>query len=329
MMQRQFAVAAFVAGVAIWPACAGAQHPQNVDAIGWLKRMYAATERLSYTGTFVYQRGEQVETSRIVRVVDATGVHERLETLDGTPREIVRDNEEVTCYLPQTMTMKIDRRLDPKPFPVMRADVSGLAENYVVRKAETERVAGYDCQAIVLEPRDNLRYGHKLWADVVTGMLVKARTVNEKNEVVEQFAFTQLQIGGKIDKEQVKSKFAGRGRDWRVERSGMAPADLATHGWQLGTLPPGYRKITELKRNVGASMDVGQIVVSDGFAAVSVFIEPLVERPSLAQVGLSRQGAVNVYVRKLPKHLVTVLGEVPAESVRLIANGVEYRQPTQ
>ena len=119
----------------------GALAQTGPDAIGWLQRIYAATERLSYTGTFVYQHGGQVETSRITRVVDAGGVNERLETLDGTPREILRVNDQVTCYLPQTMTMKVERQLDAR-FPAMRAHPRELAENYHIRKAETERIAG-------------------------------------------------------------------------------------------------------------------------------------------------------------------------------------------
>jgi sigma-E factor negative regulatory protein RseB len=324
-MRSVVLAAALAAGSAVCPG--GALADSNAEAISWLQRIYRATERLSYTGTFVYQHGEQVETSRITRIVDASGVHERLETLDGTPREIVRVNEEVKCYLPQTMTVKVERQLDTKPFPAMRGDARELAEHYNIRKAETERIAGYDCQAIVLEPKDKLRYGHKIWADLATGMLVKAKTYNEKNEVVEQFAFTQLQIGGRIDKDQVRSRFAGKGRDWRVQAAGMVAADLTRHGWLLKSLPAGYRKITEMKRNVGASADVGHIVLSDGLAAVSVFIEPLAGKPSLAPLGLSRQGAVNVYTRTLDSYLVTVVGEVPAESVRLIANSVEHRRP--
>jgi sigma-E factor negative regulatory protein RseB len=225
------------------------------------------------------------------------------------------------------MTVKIDRQMETRPFPALRADVGDFAEHYNIRKAETERIAGYDCQAIVLEPRDKLRYGHKLWADVATGMLVKAKTFNENNEVVEQFSFTELQIGGRIDREKVKSRFAGKGRDWRVEQSAIVEANLASLGWALTSLPPGYRKVTELRRSVGASPDVGQIVVSDGLAAVSVFVEPLGARPNQPQEGLARHGALNVYVRKLENHLVTVVGEVPAESVRQIAHNVEYRRP--
>ncbi len=323
-MRSLVAAAALVAGSAL--GVAAAQQPNN-DAVAWLQRIYTATDQLSYTGTFVYQRGEQVDASRITRIVDAAGVRERLEALDGAPREIVRFNEEVKCYFPETMTVKIDRQADTRPFPAIRGNVLELTKSYRIRKAETERIAGYDCQAIVLEPKDNLRYGHKLWADISTGMLIKAKTFGERQEAVEQFAFTQLQIGGKIDKEQVKSRFAGKGRDWHVERSSMVAADLASGGWLLGVLPPGYRKVTEMKRNLGATADVGHIVVSDGLAAVSVFIEPMGARAASVPPGLSSQGAVNIFIRKFANHLVTVVGEVPAESVQLIANAVEYHQP--
>jgi len=326
-MRGMALAAALAAGAAVHSGGVLGQTEANADAVAWLQKIYRSTDRLSYTGTFVFQQGEQVETSRITRIVDASGVHERLEALDGTPREIVRANDEVKCYLPQTMTVKVERQVDTRPFLAMRADAQELAQHYTIRKGETERVAGYDCQAIILDPKDKLRYGHKLWADLATGMLVKAQTFNEKREVVEQFAFTQLQIGGRIERDQVKSRFAGKGRDWRVERAGIVAANLASDGWLLGALPAGYRKVTEMKRNVGASADVGHIVLSDGLAAVSVFIEPLAARPSLGPLGLSRQGAVNVFTRTLDRYLVTVVGEVPAESVKRIAHTLEYRRP--
>jgi sigma-E factor negative regulatory protein RseB len=125
--------AALAAGAAVHWSGALAQGEANADAIAWLQKIYRSTERLSYTGTFVFQQGEQVETSRITRIVDGSGVHERLEALDGTPREIIRVNEEVKCYLPQTMTVKVERQVDTRPFPAMRADAHELAQYYSTR----------------------------------------------------------------------------------------------------------------------------------------------------------------------------------------------------
>ena len=305
-----------------------AAQPASPDALQWLQKIYAATRKMSYSGTFAYQQGLQSETSRIARLVDASGTHERLETQDGTPTEIIRDNDLVTCYLPGSMTVKIDRQSGQKLSfrDILPEQFKELTEHYTVRMGETGRIADYDCQSIVLEPKDKMRYGYKLWADRSSGMLLKVRTFNAASEMVEQFTFLQLKIGN-VNRDLLRSRFSGKGRDWRVEDSGAVEADLSQAGWRLKSQLPGFRKITEMKRSLGGTPGVGHMVLSDGLAAVSVFIAPHPVKAGTAQSGLSRQGATNVYIRQVSDHLVTVVGEVPAESVKAIANAVEYRKP--
>ncbi len=297
------------------------------DALSWLQRIHIAAEKLSYSGTFVYRSGDQAETLRIVHIAGRNGAHERLETLEGQPREIVRSGDEVKCYLPGSMTVKVDKQTDPMVFPaLLPASLQDLGEYYEVTKGGVERIAGYDCQSIVLQPKDKLRYGHKLWADVNTGMLLKSQTLNEKNEAIEQFAFTQISIGGKIDHGQLKSRFLAKSRAWRVENSGAVATSLAASGWSIRPDLPGFKKVTEMKRTQGGSSEVGHVVYSDGLAAVSVFIEPMANKTSLPQPGPSRQGAINIYSRRIAEHLVTVVGEAPAESVKKVSDSVEYRK---
>jgi sigma-E factor negative regulatory protein RseB len=295
------------------------------QALQLLQRVHNATQKLSYSGIFHYQYGDVTETSRIARLVDGAGAHEKVETLSGSPREIIRSRNQVTCYLPDSMTVRIDKQVADRSFPaILPGQIRDLSENYVIRKGEVERVAGYDCQVIVLTPKDKMRYGHRLWADVATGMLLKAKTFDERNSPVETFEFVQLQLGN-VDRDKLRSRFAGKGREWRVEDSGAKEANLAGAGWDLRA-PPGFRKIGEMRRTLGGTAGVGHIVLSDGLAAVSVFIEPLAGRTT-ASGGFARQGAVNVYTRRLGDHWITVVGETPAESVRYVANAVEYRKP--
>lgn len=297
------------------------------DALAWLERIRAATQTLSYTGTFVYRSGDQAETLRIVHVAGRHGAHERLETLEGEPREIVRSDDEVKCYLPDSKTVRVDRQTDHKVFPaLLPASLQDIGAHYAVTKEGIERIAGYECQAIVLEPKDKLRYGRRLWADTNTGMLLKSQTLDDRNEVVEQFAFTQIEIGGKIDHGQLKSRFLAQSRAWHVENSGAVATNLAASGWTIKPELPGFKKITEMKRTLGGSSEVGHVVYSDGLAAFSVFIEPMANKTSL-HPGLSRQGAIHIYSRQLDNHLVTVVGEAPAESVVKLAEAVEYRKP--
>jgi sigma-E factor negative regulatory protein RseB len=312
----------FTGIVALGPAVV---YAQSAETLGWLRKIHDATEKLSYTGTFIYhQNGGRSETSKITRYVDASGDIEKLEVIDGTPREIVRTKDTVRCYLPGSRLVKVDRRTE-RDFPGLLPErITALARHYDISLGETRRIANYDCQAVVLTPRDNLRYGYHLYADVNSGMLLRAVTVDASGAQIEQFTFTELKIGG-VTRDMVRARHAGA-RDWRVEDAAAAPARLA--GWGLSTELPGFQKIIELKRRLGESRSAGQVVYSDGLAAVSVFIEPLGERSDL-RTGLSSMGAIHIYTRKVANHMVTVVGEAPAASVQRIADAVEYRQPPQ
>ena len=302
---------------------AGTAQAQSPETLGWLRKMHDATQKLSYSGTFVYQQGARSETSRITRYVDPTGDIERVEVLDGVPREIVRTRDTVKCYLPDSRVVKVDRRTPDRSFPALLPErITALARHYDISLGETRRIAGFDCQAVVLTPKDNLRYGYRLYADVASGMLLKAVTFDAAGESVEQFMFTQLAIGN-VTRDMVKPRHAARA--WRVEDAAASPAHLT--GWGLSAELPGFHKIVELKRRMGESKPVGQVVYSDGLAAVSVFIEPLQGRRDGVRTGLASMGAIHIYTREVANHMVTVVGEAPAASVQRIADAVEYRQP--
>jgi sigma-E factor negative regulatory protein RseB len=299
----------------------GAAQAQSPETLSWLRKIHEATQRLSYTGTFVYQNGMRSETSRITRYVDAAGDIEKLEVMDGVPREIVRTRDTVRCYLPDSRVVKVDRRTE-RGFPALVPErIMALARHYDLTLGETRRIAGYECQAVVLSPKDNLRYGYRLYADVNSGMLLRAATVDSEGNQVEQFTFTQLTLGN-VTRDMVKPRHAVR--DWRVENTGAEHARL--DGWGLAAELPGFQKVTELKRRLGESRPVGQMVYSDGLAAVSVFIEPLEGRRDAVRTGLSSMGAIHIYTREVANHRVTVVGEAPAVSVQRIADSVEFHR---
>jgi sigma-E factor negative regulatory protein RseB len=298
---------------------------QSPETLSWLRKIHEATQRLSYSGTFVYQNGSRSETSRITRYVDPGGGDiERLEVMDGVPREIVRTKDAVRCYLPDSRVVKVDRRTE-RTFPALVPErITALAGHYDISLGETRRIAGFDCQEVVLQPKDNLRYGYRLYADAGSGMLMKAVTVDAKGNSVEEFTFTQLSLGH-VTREMVRPRHAVKA--WRIENAEAAPARLT--GWGLASELPGFRKVTELKRRLGESRPVGQMVYSDGLAAVSVFIEPLEGRRDPVRTGLASMGAIHIYTREVANHMITVVGEAPALSVQRIADAVEFRRPAQ
>ena len=308
-----------VALCAAFCAAAAAQ-AQPDDALALMRRIHDATQKLSYRGTFVYQQGNRSETSRITRFVAPDGDIERLEVLDGVPREIVRTRNVVRCYLPDSRVVKIERRTD-RSFPALLPErVATLTRHYDIKLGESRRIAGYDCRAVMLTPRDNLRYGYRLYADAKTGMLLKAITVDNTGERIEQFTFTQLTLGN-VTREMVRASHPAT--KWRIEDAAAAPARL--DGWSLSAELPGFRKVMELKRRMGDARAVGQVVYSDGLAAVSVFIEPLEARRAPLDSSVSGNGALHMFSRAVANFRVTVVGDAPAASVQRIANAVEYR----
>jgi sigma-E factor negative regulatory protein RseB len=295
------------------------------DALRWLDRAAQAARTLNYSGTIVYQHNGHVETSRIVHMFEGGQEQEKLVSLDGPAREVIRSANEVRCYFPDAKVIRIEPRTFRNVFPSLSAEQQrNLAQYYETKFAVSERVAGRWTQVMTFEPKDGFRYGHKFWADANTGLLLKARLVDDHGEVVEQFAFTDVVINDKIDRDMVKPSWATTPPDWQVKQAGFGEMSPRETGWSVGKVPAGFQKIMEGYRTLRGKRDpVVHLVYSDGLVAVSVFVEPLAPAP--LQTGVSQQGGLNVYTTKSDDYLVTVLGEAPPLTVRQIAQSVARR----
>jgi sigma-E factor negative regulatory protein RseB len=314
---------AWTAGVALVTlVCAPLAAAQEANAL--LSRAATAARMLNYTGTLVYQHAGRVETARLVHLNDAGSEFEKLVNLEGPAREVIRSNGEVRCYYPDAKLVRIEPRTFRNAFPSLSPQQQkALTEYYEVRKAETDRVAGLDVQAWIFEPKDGLRYGQKLWLEQSTGLLLKARIQNERNEPIEQFTFTDISIGGRIDRDMVRPTWPPAPSAWQVHEAGPGEADAADTGWVVRAAPPGFARVSEGYRTLrGKRSPVAHIVYSDGLVAVSVFIET---GGGVHPVGLLQQGGVNVFIRDGDGYMVTVLGEAPAATIRQIANSVTRR----
>jgi sigma-E factor negative regulatory protein RseB len=291
----------------------------------WLDRAALAARKLNYVGTVVYQHAGHVETSRLVHLNDGGVETEKLVNLDGPAREVIRSQGEVRSFYPDVKVVRIEPRTFRNAFPSLSPlQQKSLAEFYEFSVGETSRVAGMEAQAYLFKPKDGLRYGHKFWAELGTGLLLKARLINEKDEVVEQFAFTDVVLGARVDQEMVKPSWPPAPPDWKVMQAGPNDATGKETGWVVGKLPPGFVKIGEGFRKLrGKHSQVAHLVFSDGLVAVSVFVEPIgaAGRPT----GMLQQGGVNMYIRQIDDQVVTVLGEAPPATVRQIAYSITRR----
>lgn len=294
------------------------------DAYAWLMKINQAARTLNYEGTFVYQSGGHLETMRIVHRVQDGRVEERLVSLTGAAREVIRTDNEVRCYLPDQKSIVVDhRRANGKSFPAIVPDrLRDLAENYVVELGRSGRVSGRPAQGVLIMPRDDFRYGYHLWADRETGLLLKADLINNKRNVLEQFMFTDIRIGADIPAAALVPQTAGAGMVWyRNSKEGMEPS--AKPIWQATRLPKGFKLSSSLRREMPTrSGPAEHLVYTDGLATVSVFVEKRAQGHAPASEGPSRMGALYVLGKTVEQHHLTVVGEVPAKTVALIGNSI-------
>lgn len=291
----------------------------------WLERMVQAAHQLNYTGTFVYQQGGSLQTMRITHAIDDDGEHERLVSLSGPHREVIRDHDKVTCILPEDSSMVVEQAGTPRSFPLIEPSlIEPLRQHYDFKLRGSDRIAGLDARHIAIIPRDQYRYGQNIWLAEDTGLLLRAEVLDEQGGIVEQVMFTSLEIRDHIPAEMLAPRTENPGRIVESDEKSEILDTADEHmRWQVTMLPPGFRQGMErLHYLPNKSEPVEHHLYSDGLASVSVFIEKSDDAANNF-TGSSRMGGVNAYGRRLNGHLVTVVGEVPPLTVKQIAESIE------
>jgi sigma-E factor negative regulatory protein RseB len=317
----------WIPALALGVACGTQAATPGNDPLAWLQRAAQAARSTSFAGTFSHSNGDRASAVRITHVSSGSDEHERVEPLDGPPHEIVRHNEEMFCYFPDAKTVRLDRRVTARFFPaVVSGPPAMVAANYEVTLGPTERVLGYDCRWIRLDPRDAMRFAQRLCSEVNTGLVVRAKTLNERQQVIEQYNFTDLKIGAQVAKNDVKSIFEAQVKRWTTDSQPREEARGAETGWTVASPPAGFEKINELKRTLpGHSAPVSQIVYSDGVASLSVFVEPNNGPAQRTAEASTEDGTTTFFVRPMGEQLVSVLGEVPLATAQQFGRNVSRR----
>jgi sigma-E factor negative regulatory protein RseB len=310
----------------VWPAAAVGS---GREAQRLLTRMSEATRSLSYHGTFVSVRGSRVAMMRIVHRGDVGGEQERLISLMGPAKEVIRRNDEVTCIFPRDRAVVVDRR-PPRQFlgATLSRPVETLAAYYDFSVLGGDRIAGRPASVLGIVPKTPDRYGYRLWVDSESDLLLKSEVIDGGGEVVEQVLFTDLKVRSSIPEAWLKPGISGQGYSWytggkRTARALSSP-EWPRGQWQIRWIPPGFMMQEDQTRAMADGTEpVKHAVYSDGLASVSVFTEKATEATERIE-GHSSMGALNSYSTWADGYQVTVLGEVPATTVRQIAASVAF-----
>ena len=295
------------------------------DASSWLLKVSDAARQANYQGVVVYREGQRMEVMRLVHRHQRGQVQERLTTLNGRPRDILRDGDRVVSFVGDE---PVRSAAPPSLFPVLSREVlAQAATHYEYRDLGEARVAGRACRGVLMAPRDEFRYGYEICGDTATAVPLRVTLLDRLGRSVEQLMFTEVSFPERI----ADAAFApppGAAAPPALPDAAttpvaeQAPAATQAETWRVATLPPGFRIV---RRNWVPSPDgrglVEHVLLSDGLSAVSVFGARL-PAPDKAFRGLSNMGAMSAYGRRIGSIHITVIGEVPASTVRMIGDGL-------
>jgi len=287
----------------------------------WIERLYEATRNRAYGGTFVVSRGSDMTAARIAHVCDGRQQIERIETLNGPTRITWRRDDEVMTLMPDKQWAVRDRRellrLFPGPLRVPGVEVGDF---YRAEVRGTERVAGFDAWVVDFQPRDALRYGHRIWSEKGTGLVLKLQTLDTNGAVLEQVAFTELHLDVPLRVEVLAQQMDDT-RGYRVVRPTLNKTTPDAEGWRLKADVPGFRPVTCWARaeEAGRPRPPLQCVFTDGLASVSLFF-------GAGESGAGHRGqlgAMHVLTQRVAGQPVTALGEVPRATLQRFLDALE------
>jgi len=295
----------------------------------WLMRMHEASRLRSYIGTFVVMSNSgSMSSARIWHACEGDQQIERVESLTGAPRSVFRRNEEVVTFLPQSRVVRAEKRESAGLFPnLLKASETSIPQFYEARPVGSDRVAGFEADVVQLAPRDSLRFGYRIWSEKKSGLVIKLQTLNEHGTVLEQVAFSELQLDAPVRAAKLNQMMSAT-EGWRVEKPDTVKTNPDAEGWHLKSGVAGFQPVNCYKRpGAGASVADGtmQWVFSDGLAAVSLFLEPY-DRHRHGQEGLFASGATQTLTRRIDDWWLTAVGEVPQQTLNAFAQSLERRK---
>jgi len=296
----------------------------SAEARELLERMATAMSQLSYQGTFVYVRDGDgaVETMRITHVMDKKGVRERLYSVSGPRREVIRDREGVRCILKDSAAVEENMVVSDSYFPELPQSLfDNKVSGYQLKTGGKARIAGLTARLVTIRPEDGFRYGYDFWLEEETGLLLKWVLFKRDHKALAKLMFTELVVGEGVDLAELESESpAGDFVALRTISPAKNVAVDSTPRWQPDNLPPGFQ-LASHRQEINADGVFEHMVYSDGLAAVSVYVEQQGGEAAMSQ-GISRMGTNNAYSTRQGDLQITVIGEVPAVTVKSIATGM-------
>ena len=288
--------------------------------------MSNATHELNYDGIFVYRYDKQIDTMRIIHKKNKDGdVYERLVSLTGNNREIIRENDRIKYMFPENKVAIIEKsKIGQLISSYIPDPIQSISKFYVFNLVGQGRIAGLNAWIINIRPIDRFRYGYQLWIDKKSKLLLKSKLKNFQGVTLEQVMFAQLNVLKNIDDALLKSSFNEQNFTWINNTSDKTITyDISRKKWIPSWIPKGFfmSKYT-IDPMPNSVIPVEHFIYSDGLATISIYVEKLNNQQPII-VETANFGGVNTYSTSTDGYQITAVGEVPKTTVQLIVNSVK------
>ncbi len=294
----------------------------------WLMRMHEASRKRAYVGTFVVSSDASMASARIWHACEGDQQIERVDSLTGPPRSTFRRNDHMVTFLQDTKVARIERRESLGLFPnVLQAADASIPEFYSARQIGDDRVAGFEADVVLVKAKDQFRFGYRIWSEKKSGLVIKLQTLASDGRVLEQAAFSELQLDAPIRLDRL-TKLMGQTAGYRTETLDAQRADPSAEGWALRVPVAGFKSVSCIKR---ASKDgvvqrgMVQWVFSDGLASLSLFLEPF-DAQRHGKPGVVAVGATQSLTQRTDDWWLTAVGEVPPQTLKAFAQALERQK---
>ena len=285
-----------------------------------LLNMANAVHTRNFDASFVVVKGKAMEPYRWVHAKQGETELEHLSLLNGAGLEMVRINDQVTYFEPQSQPYSINTDSIAGPIPeVLFKDIEALSSQYDFVLGGKGRIAGRAAQLVRIESKDEYKYNYWIWLDTESSLLLKAAYVNHQGEALEQLQLTHISV----TEQPAPMILEVLNRNFPTPLPGKALEGEKSNAtnWRIGWLPNGFKLLKSDRHKLDLNNELTDYYLySDGFVEISVFVQrPL---PGRRLSGSLTSGATTIYVHNGGNFDVSVVGNVPSQTAKAIAESV-------
>ncbi|WP_289169228.1 MucB/RseB C-terminal domain-containing protein [uncultured Pseudoalteromonas sp.] len=285
-----------------------------------LLNMANAVHTRNFDASFVVVKGKAMVPYRWVHAKQGETELEHLSLLNGAGLEMVRINDQVTYFEPQSQPYSINTDSIAGPIPeVLFKDIEALSSQYDFVLGGKGRIAGRAAQLVRIESKDEYKYNYWIWLDTESSLLLKAAYVNHKGEALEQLQLTHISV----TEQPAPMILEVLNRNFPTPLPGNALEGEKSNAtnWRIGWLPNGFKLLKSDRHKLDLNNELTDYYLySDGFVEISVFVQrPL---PGRRLSGSLTSGATTIYVHNGGNFDVSVVGNVPSQTAKAIAESV-------